>query len=110
MDRLILSGKPMKKENFPIVASGLGLFLMLLVLTGSQAREDGITVLPLLTLLIVSEFAFFVTAIGGYLGIRHIQSAGFKPTYGLATLACVLLAVLFLWMGIMLWPNALTGG
>ena len=78
---------------------------MLLVLNGSQAREDGVTIIPLLTLLIVSEFAFFVTAIGGYLGIRHIQSSGFKPAYGLATLVCILLAVLFLWMGIMLWPS-----
>jgi heme/copper-type cytochrome/quinol oxidase subunit 3 len=95
----------MKTHNFPFIASGLGLFLMLLVLNGSQAREDGATAIPLLTLLIVSEFAFFVTAIGGYLGIRHILANGIKPAYGLATLVCALLAILFLWMGIMLWPS-----
>lgn len=60
----------MKSYNFPYIALGLGLFLMLVVMKGSEPGNEGNTNLPLLTLLFVSEFAFFVTAIGGYIGIK----------------------------------------
>ncbi len=95
----------MKKEHFPFIASALGLFLMLLVVKGSEVREDGITLIPLLTLLIVSEFAFFVNAIGAYIGIKQTMAIGVKPVYGLVTLLCIILTIFFLWMGITLWPN-----
>ena len=95
----------MKKESFPFIASGLGLFLLLLVIKGSQTNDSGSTLLPLLTLLIVSEFAFFVNAIGAYIGIQHTLVTGIKPLYGTVTLVCVLLATVFAWMGISLWPN-----
>ncbi len=95
----------MKKYNFPFVASGLGLFLMLLVIKGGEARDDGVTAIPLLTLLVVSEFGFFVTAIGGYLGIRHCMAEGVKPLYAAITLLSILLSLRFLWLGIELWPN-----
>lgn len=95
----------MKKDNFPFIASGMGLFFMLLVIKGSELREDGITLIPLLTLLVVSEFAFFVNAIGAYIGIKHTVANGIKPVYAAVTLACVLLAILFSWMGISLWPS-----
>jgi hypothetical protein len=95
----------MKKENFPFIATGLSLLLLILVIKGSAAREDGSTLLPLLTLLIVSEFAFFVNAIGAYIGIKHTLANGIKPIYGVVTLICMLLAILFAWMGISLWPN-----
>ena len=57
----------MNKNKFPFVALGIGLFMLLLVLKGSAIRDDGSTTIPLLTLLIVSEFSFFVTAVGAYL-------------------------------------------
>jgi hypothetical protein len=95
----------MKKENFPFIALGLGLFLLLLVNKGSQTNADNSTLLPLLTLLIVSEFAFFVNAIGAYIGIKHTLAIGIKPLYGTVTLACILLATVFAWMGISLWPG-----
>jgi hypothetical protein len=95
----------MKKENFPFIATGLGLLLLILVIKGSAAREDGSTLLPLLTLLIVSEFAFFVNAIGAYIGIKHTLASGIKPVYSAVTLICFLLAVIFAWLGISLWPN-----
>jgi hypothetical protein len=95
----------MKKHDFPFVALALGAFLMLLVMVGGQVREEGVTTIPLLTLLIVSEFAFFVTAIGGYLGIRHILEAGIKPFYTVVTVLCGLSSLWFLWMGIQLWPK-----
>jgi hypothetical protein len=95
----------MKKHTFPYIALGLGLPLMLLVIVGGQVREEGITTIPLLTLLIVSEFAFFVTAIGGYLGIRHLLETGIKPLYAVVTALCGLSSLWFLWTGIQLWPQ-----
>jgi heme/copper-type cytochrome/quinol oxidase subunit 3 len=94
----------MNKDSFPFVALGMGLFIMLFVMKGSEPLDDGTTTIPLLTLLIVSEFAFFLTAIGAYFGIRQIQTAGMKPLNGAVTLLCVLLSVGFLWLGITLWP------
>jgi hypothetical protein len=95
----------MKKHTFPYIALGLGALLMLLVMVGSQVREEGATTIPLLTLLIASEFAFFVTAIGAYLGIKHLSEAGMKPFYAVVTALCGLSSLWFLWMGIQLWPK-----
>lgn len=95
----------MKKENFPFIATVLGLLLLILVLKGSEMRDDGSNLIPLLTLLVVSEFAFFVNAIGAYIGIKHTLAAGIKPVYGAVTLICILLAILFAWLGISLWPS-----
>ncbi|MGD8914611.1 MAG: hypothetical protein PVI97_17940 [Candidatus Thiodiazotropha sp.] len=95
----------MNKNNFPFVALGIGLFMMLFVMKGSETSDDGITAIPLLTLLVVSEFAFFVTAVGAYFGARHIQADGMKPLNTASTLICMLLSVGFLWLGIALWPS-----
>ncbi len=94
----------MKTYNFPYIALGLGMILMLAVMKGSAIRGEGETALPVLTLLIMSEFAFFVTAAGGYIGIRHSLSTGIKPVYTVITALCILLSVRFLFLGIDLWP------
>ncbi|MEW8506806.1 MAG: hypothetical protein AB2598_08855 [Candidatus Thiodiazotropha sp.] len=95
----------MNKTKFPYIALSLGLIIMLIVLKGIQPQADGTTTIPLLTLLVASEFAFFVTAIGGYTGVRHIQAAGMKPLYTGITLLCILLSIGFLLLGISLWPK-----
>ncbi len=94
----------MKTVSFPYIALALGLFLLLVVVRGSQITSDGSTSLPLLTLLVVSEFSFFVNAIGAYIGFNHSLKSGFKPLYGIITLLCLLLSFYFLWLGIKLWP------
>jgi len=94
----------MKKINFPYIALGLGLFLMLLVVFGSKTQGEAGTVLPLLSLLVMSEFAFFVTAIAAYIGVSHIVSTGIKPLYAITTLLCLLLSLRFMVLGIQLWP------
>jgi hypothetical protein len=94
-----------KKHTFPYIAFALGVTLMLLVIVGGQVREQGGTAIPLLTLLVVSEFAFFVTAIGGYLGIKRTLETGIKPLYTTITVLCGLLSLWFLWTGIQLWPK-----
>jgi len=94
----------MKTINFPYLALGLGLFLLLVVIGGSQMNTDNTTVLPLLTLLVVSEFSFFVTAIAVYIGSQNIKAMGFKSFYSLTTLLCLLLSIQFMLLGIELWP------
>ena len=94
----------MKTFNFPYIAFSLGLFLGLILIKGSVLDTNGATTLPLLTLLIISEFAFFVTAIACYIGIRHIQSIGIKNGYSLVTLACFIMSITFMISGIALWP------
>jgi hypothetical protein len=94
----------MKTIHFPYIALALTSVLLLVVLKGSQLNAEGLTTLPLLTLLIVSEFSFFVTAIGSYIGIKHLFKNGFKLTYAIATALCIFLSVRFMLMGIALWP------
>lgn len=94
----------MKTRNFPYIALALGLFLLLVVLRGSQIANDGLTSLPLLTLLVVSEFSFFVSAIGAYIGFNQIRKTGVQAFYSLVTLLCLILSLYFMWLGIKLWP------
>ena len=94
----------MTKENFPYIALVLGVMLMLVVSVGEQTNETNTTRLPLLTLLIVSEFAFFLTAIGAYISIKQILSVGFNWKVFVVAGLCVLSAITFLVKGISLWP------
>ena len=94
----------MKKTHFPFIALGLGLVLLLAVITGSRQSAQGDTAMPLLTLLLMSEFAFFVTAIGAYMGFKKLKADGFNVSYAIATGLCVLLAIRFIFYGFELWP------
>jgi len=94
----------MKTINFPYIALALTAFLLLLVLKGSELNSDGATMLPLLTLLVVSEFSFFVTAIAVYIGSQNIKAKGIGSIYSLVTLLCLALSIQFMLLGIKLWP------
>ncbi len=94
----------MKTIHFPYIALSLAVILLLVVFRGSQLDNNGTTLLPLLTLLIMSEFAFFVTAIGSYIGFKQLRTNGFRAVYAVATLLCLLLSVRFLFLGFSLWP------
>jgi uncharacterized membrane protein len=94
----------MKIAVFPYLAVALGILLMLIVIQGSSGGAEGSAAIPLLTLLVISEFAFFVTGIGVYIGIKHFRNVSRKPVYIGATIICALLAAGFLWMGFELWP------
>ncbi len=94
----------MTKFNFPYIALGLGLFFLGVVIIGGARGEDGSTALPLLTILVVSEFAFFVTAIGTYIAVKKIQASGFQIVTVILGIACGALAVKFLLLGIEYWP------
>jgi hypothetical protein len=98
----------MKTINFPYLALPLCLFLLLVVSRGSQTGVDGETALPLLTLLIINECAFFLAIAGAFIGTRHLWSINFKvslnPLYAITTLICILFSIQFALLGIKLWP------
>lgn len=94
----------MKIENFPYLALGMGFMFFLTLLGGSVIGPAGRTLLPLLTLLVVSEFAFFLTAIGAYIGATHYQGINNQKIYLAVIIACVLLSIRFVFYGIALWP------
>jgi hypothetical protein len=98
----------MKTINFPYLALALGLFLLLVVDRGSQLGSDGETALPLLTLLIVNEGAFFLSLAGVFVGVKYLKSINFKltlnPLYTITTVLCILLTMQFTLLGIKLWP------
>jgi hypothetical protein len=94
----------MKTINMPYLAAALGVILLLVVMRGSVTDADGNTALPLLTLLIFNECAFFLTAAGSFIGIRQILAKGFKAFYSITTLLCILLTVQFILLGFKLWP------
>lgn len=98
----------MKTINFPYISLALGLFLLVVITRGSETGSDGTTALPLLTLLIINECAFFLTAAGSFIGIRYLRSINFnlklKPLYTMTTVLCVLLTIQFTLLGIKLWP------
>jgi uncharacterized membrane protein YfcA len=94
----------MKSHNFPYIAFFLSLMLMPVVIIGAKTGADGASLVPLLTLLVMSEVAFIVTAIGAYIGIRYRHSVARKHVYMAVTVACALLSVWFMFIGISLWP------
>lgn len=98
----------MKTINFPYLAMALSLFLLMVITRGSQADSDGETALPLLTLLIINECAFFLSLAGAFIGLRYLKSIDFKiklkPLYSITTLLCVLLTIQFTLLGLKLWP------
>jgi len=94
----------MKKAHFPYLALPLGLLFALIITIGSEATGDGTTRIPLLSMLIMNEFAFFLTASATYIGIRHIQKTGFQAIYGTASILCFVLTLSFIVLGLKLWP------
>jgi len=98
----------MKTINFPYLAIALGLFLLMVISRGSQTGSDGETALPLLTLLIINECAFFLSLAGAFIGIKQLKTIGFKfrlkPLYMITTLICILFTIQFTLLGLKLWP------
>lgn len=87
----------MQTRQFPFLALGFGIILGVVSIAGA-------TQLPLLTRLVVAEFAFFVTAIGAFIAFRQVRDRGVQRSVLLSGVACAVLAVFFLLRGIALWP------
>lgn len=93
------------KIKFPYIALFLGAFLWVAVILGAQIGPDERTYFPLLTLLLISEFAFFVTIIGGIIMLKEILMGGFKVFRLIVCFLCLLLSIEFLRLGLYFWPN-----
>jgi len=95
----------MKKIYFPYIAVVLGLTFMPIIVLGNTVGHDGVRAVPLLSLLVMNEFAFFTSIAGVYIGVQHLRAVGFSLAYGLATMLCVALTVQFTVLGMQLWPQ-----
>ena len=97
----------MTRSNFPFIALALGLFLMGVLYKTGAADPGAEPVLPLLTVLIISEFGFIVMAAAVYLGVRTLAKNGIDIVLGIVTLVCAMLAVEFMLIGFRHWPGGL---
>lgn len=95
----------MGNPGFPALAFGMGLLVAAGLLLSGVLAPDADHALPLLTLLIVDEFGFFVTAIGAGVGINALLKRGMQWPLLLLVVGCALLAAGFLYLGIRLWPG-----
>jgi len=94
----------MPTRHFPRIALGIGIVLATVLTYGSTPGAATGTTLPLLTLLVVSEFAFIVTAIGAFIAFRQRADVGAGLQTALVAVVCAGLAVFFLARGVALWP------
>ena len=95
----------MTRKNFPLIALALGLFLMGILYRSGATDPDMELVLPLLTVLIISEFGFIVSAIAVFFGGQTLVKNGFDIVLAVVTLVCGMLAVEFMFIGIAHWPG-----
>ena len=95
----------MKKLAFPWIALSLGLMVAVTLLGGGALRPADEYAFPLLTLLVVNEFGFFVTAIGAGIGIKALWEQGVRVSLLVTTLGCGVLVAGFTYLGIHLWPG-----
>ena len=99
----------MGKLTFPWLALGMGLLVVAGLLLSGALSPEGNYELPLLTMLIVNEFGFFVTAIGAGVGINTLIKDGAQPSLLMVIIACAVMAAGFLYLAIKLWPGMSAG-
>jgi hypothetical protein len=93
------------RHIFPIIASAIAAILATMVAAGSVVDDAGATLLPLLTLLIASEFGFIVTLIGATVSVKLIMVDGVNIRDALLGVGCALASVFFAVQGLRLWPT-----
>ena len=96
----------MNSKVFPFIALGLGLLLAMTLIVGGAL--GGQLMLPLLAALLMSEFGFILNLAGLYFAYKNYVEEK-APVMLLTLLGSILLAVFFLWLGIELWPDNLSG-
>lgn len=93
----------MNKTIFPRIALTLG-GVIVAVIYIFGIRDDA---LPLLTMLLLNEFGFILTAIGSVLGTHLLVTQKFIFERLLVTVACAFLAMNFLWFGVSVWQSSI---
>ena len=91
--------------SFPWLALGLGLLVAVGLLSSGVLSPDASYALPLLTLLIVNEFGFVVTAIGAGVGVNRLLKDGMQTPLLMVIIGDAMLAACFLFLAIRLWPG-----
>jgi hypothetical protein len=99
----------MGKLTFPWLAFGMGLLIATGLLASGALSPEADYELPLLTMMIVNEFGFFVTAIGAGLGINALLRDGVQSPLLMVTVGCAVMAAGFLYLAIRLWPGLVSG-
>jgi hypothetical protein len=88
----------------PWIAIGLSVPLLLLPWTAGVRTHGDEHGIPLLTVLLMSEFGFVLTAVGAFAATRTIRKTGYRHTRAAGLLACFALAMGFLWALLRLYP------
>jgi hypothetical protein len=93
------------KEAYPRLALTLGLVIALVLLATGGADLSSAPAIPLLTVLILCEFGFILTAIGAFTAVRRLIAGGFAARALSEALGCIVLAVAFAALGLARWPG-----
>ena len=93
------------KHNFPFIAVGMGLLMLLAVLKGKELDAEGATLIPLLTLLAINEVAFAISAVGAFVGIKRLKADGVSALNVALVVMCGILMVCFAVLGFELFPD-----
>lgn len=97
----------MKRQQFPAIALTLAVPLLGALWIGGSSpageAESG-PLLPLLTLLMISEFGLILCLVAVVLGFQHGRHQGWTGRHLLMTVGCALAALAFLLQLIRWWP------
>ncbi|MGB5832998.1 MAG: hypothetical protein WBG92_13540 [Thiohalocapsa sp.] len=94
----------MNRSNFPLIALALSVPLLMFLVYGAQRAPDGSMVLPLLTLLAISEFGAIANAIAAWLRIGPMLQGQFDARGAVIGAASMLFTAAFTWYLVSLWP------
>ena len=95
--------------SFPWLALGLGLLIATVLIFSGALGAEAERSLPLLMLLMIAEFGFFLNLIGAWLAVRQLTRSGLNAGDILSASGCTVLAIGFAWLGLRLWPGNLPG-
>ncbi|MDQ7016383.1 MAG: hypothetical protein Q9N68_08410 [Gammaproteobacteria bacterium] len=97
-------GDVMKQSNFPYIGLLLGVSLLLMVMGGRELDINGEPRLPLLMLLLMNEFAFIISAISVFIGIKRMKSSGMDLLLAIVLGLSAVVGVVSIILGLQLWP------
>lgn len=94
----------LNRHTFPPIALALAVPLLLALFFGAQTAPDGGTRLPLLTLLLISEFGSISSAAGTWLALQRLLRGEAGGAYMALAAACAVATGLFVWQLVRFWP------
>ena len=95
----------MSSEKFPYIALALGVVFYIALTLGGQTHADGSTHLPLLTLLLVSEFGFISHLASLNVIVKKCLRVGINMESIVLASCSVIFVGYFLTSGLEFWPS-----